>query len=229
MARAITKDPVKVQLLISAGNVGLLTAVDKFEAGKDTRLLTYAAWWIRKEMFDEIQRSGIVHVPSHKQKSVFKARKTGVYVCEHCGVHLDVDVDPRKVRTKCLKGRRHTFLLQECNDSLCSVVSFEEAPRLALVADRTTEEQSVDVTAMPLIRTALRRIPMRARDKYILLQYYNISEADRRTASKGLFQLSEITGITPERVRQIKEDLLREIKIELRRLSVNSVADVLEA
>jgi RNA polymerase primary sigma factor len=227
MARSITKDPARVQLLTSAGNVGLLVAIDKFEAEKDTRFLTYAAWWIRKEMFDEIQSSGIVHVPSHKQKSARKAQKTGIYVCENCGLRLDPEVDPRGVKNKCIKGKQHEFILRECDEVLSPTISIDDTLTLSISADVNVEEQVIDTSVAALIRNALRCIPMRARDKYILLQYYDIPETSRRTASKGLFQLSEVAGITPERVRQIKEKLLREIRIELRRMSVNNMTDVI--
>lgn len=51
--------------LIAAGNIGLLRALDKFDVSCNTRFLTYASWWIRHEMREEVRRIPQVHVPSH--------------------------------------------------------------------------------------------------------------------------------------------------------------------
>ena len=55
--------------LISAGNWGLLIAVNKFDAKKGTRFLTYAAWWIHEKMSDELSNLGLIHIPAHIQKA----------------------------------------------------------------------------------------------------------------------------------------------------------------
>src|SRR5205807_2658785 len=36
--------------VIAEGNIGLMTAVDRFEPSKGAKLSTYAAWWIRQSI-----------------------------------------------------------------------------------------------------------------------------------------------------------------------------------
>lgn len=55
--------------LISAGNLGLLVAVDRFETSKGTRFLTYAAWWVREKILEELDNMGVVRVPAYQQKA----------------------------------------------------------------------------------------------------------------------------------------------------------------
>lgn len=55
--------------LISAGNLGLLVAIDRFETAKGTRFLTYAAWWIREKILEELDNMGLVRVPAYQQKA----------------------------------------------------------------------------------------------------------------------------------------------------------------
>lgn len=55
--------------LISAGNLGLLVAVDRFALEKGTRFLTYAAWWVREKILEELDNMGVVRVPAYQQKA----------------------------------------------------------------------------------------------------------------------------------------------------------------
>jgi len=63
--------------LISAGNVGLLVAADRFDVTRNTKFLTYAAWWVREKILEELDGQGIIRVPAHKQKALRAQRKQG--------------------------------------------------------------------------------------------------------------------------------------------------------
>jgi len=63
--------------LISAGNIGLLVAADRFDTARNTKFLTYAAWWVREKILEELDSQGIIRVPAHKQKALRAQRKYG--------------------------------------------------------------------------------------------------------------------------------------------------------
>lgn len=63
--------------LISAGNIGLLVAADRFDSSRNTKFLTYAAWWVREKILEELDSQGIIRVPAHKQKALRAQRKYG--------------------------------------------------------------------------------------------------------------------------------------------------------
>lgn len=48
---------LKVMDLIQEGNIGLMRAVKTYNPYKDTRLITYAVWWIRSYIHDYIQKN----------------------------------------------------------------------------------------------------------------------------------------------------------------------------
>lgn len=63
--------------LISAGNVGLLVAADKYDPAHGTKFLTYAAFWVKEKIREELDNQGVVRVPVHKQKALRAQRKFG--------------------------------------------------------------------------------------------------------------------------------------------------------
>ena len=63
--------------LISVGNIGLLVAADRFDVTKKTKFITYAAWWVREKILEELDSQGLIRVPVHKQKALRAQRKYG--------------------------------------------------------------------------------------------------------------------------------------------------------
>ncbi|MEM8606340.1 MAG: sigma-70 family RNA polymerase sigma factor [Myxococcota bacterium] len=57
IAREYRRWGVPLEDLIQQGNLGLLKAAAKFDPGKQCRLITYAAYWIRAEIRDYVVRS----------------------------------------------------------------------------------------------------------------------------------------------------------------------------
>lgn len=44
--------------IIEEGNVGLIKAIDRFDSKKDTKVISYAVWWIRKCILEAIEKRG---------------------------------------------------------------------------------------------------------------------------------------------------------------------------
>src|SRR5262245_30328997 len=52
--------------LVAAGNLGLVQAAYKFDERRGLRFATYAAWWIRKEIAETLQRErSTIRVPRY--------------------------------------------------------------------------------------------------------------------------------------------------------------------
>lgn len=78
-ARDRTRDDELLAEFISAGNEGLLIAVEKYDptfksdaTGKPVRFLTYAAYWISVKMDEVLHRRGTVHLSVHLRKQTMQ-------------------------------------------------------------------------------------------------------------------------------------------------------------
>lgn len=71
--------------LVSEGNVGLMTAADKFDPGKGAKFSCYAAWWIKQSMRKAlVTQSRLVYIPGKSAQvamNIAKARRE--YSLEH--------------------------------------------------------------------------------------------------------------------------------------------------
>jgi len=222
-AKSITTNPEHVKKLISAGNVGLMIAVDKFKLKQNTRFLTYAEWWIRKEMLDEIRASKLVHVPTHRQKSLRKNIKEGKYLCKHCGMRTDYP-DEEESLPPCSESV-HEFELPLNN---YAAVMHDALPldNLSIDSNQDVEEDVIELDTENLLRKTLRRMHLSERDLFIFMAYFGVPQNDRKTEPKSLHQLAALTGITPERVRQIKEMKLKSIRSELKKNNITELSEV---
>lgn len=46
--------------IIEEGNIGLVTAIDRFNPKKDNKVISYAIWWIRKCIMEAIDKRGMI-------------------------------------------------------------------------------------------------------------------------------------------------------------------------
>jgi len=62
--------------LISEGNVGLVTAVDRFNIDKGCRFISYAVWWIRQSIITAIcEKSKMIRLPQNRAAELIKIEK----------------------------------------------------------------------------------------------------------------------------------------------------------
>lgn len=48
--------------IIEEGNIGLINAIDRFDPKKDTKVISYAVWWIRKTIIEAIEKKSTLDV-----------------------------------------------------------------------------------------------------------------------------------------------------------------------
>lgn len=79
IAREYRRWGVPLEDIVQQGNLGLLRAAAKFDPGKDCRLATYAAYWIRAEIREYVVRAfRVVRVGTTKgERRALRAYRTG--------------------------------------------------------------------------------------------------------------------------------------------------------
>ncbi len=62
--------------LIATGNLGLVTAVDRFEVDKNNRFISYAVWWIRQSILSALsEKTRMIRLPVNRVLELVKLEK----------------------------------------------------------------------------------------------------------------------------------------------------------
>lgn len=61
-------EPWMFEELVSAGNVGLLIGLQKYDPNSGFKFLTYAGWWVKQSILDHMSRWRLVRLPVGKQQ-----------------------------------------------------------------------------------------------------------------------------------------------------------------
>lgn len=193
MAHKRSKDPEAVKDYIAAGNVGLLKAADKFEWNRKPyiRFLTYAGWWIYKEMSDQdYTTASLVHVPAHRQKTQRRqAREFRAAIQEH---------GPEAARVRAMNPGLPEGV----------VTTLEAARHTPDVVDVEPTSTYESDRVRTLVRESIARLP--PREQTVLNLYFGVKDDAR-----NLVQIAAIMSMCPERVRQIKINGMQLLQGEL--------------
>src|ERR1700720_1444163 len=72
--------------VISEGNIGLMTAIDRFDPSKGAKLSTYAAWWIRQSIKRALSnQSKTIRLPIHFGDKISRMRRVARQMSEEIG------------------------------------------------------------------------------------------------------------------------------------------------
>ena len=211
--------------LISEGNIGLMQGVKKFEADRGFRLATYAMWWIRASIQEFILRSwSLVKMgTTAAQKKLFfnlrrmKARldafEDGDLRPEDLAkIAKDLGVTEAEVtsmnRRMALGGDTSLNVpMREDGEGQWQDWLADDAP---LQDERVAEAQEADVRHTMLV-SAMESL--NEREKFIL--------TERRLTDdpKTLEELSQVYGVSRERVRQIEVRAFEKLQKAMMRLA----------
>ena len=208
--------------LISAGNVGLMTAVDRFDATRGFKFISYAVWWIRQAIQQALaEDSRTVRLPLNCISLLRKIALTRQQLGDANGGEPDddkiasaLDLSVTEVRDTLLSGRRVVALDRTVFDE------DEDSTLLRRLAD-TAQEQPDEVITRSSSQKQLEMVleGLDEREHAIVRSYFGLDGSEPMT----LEQIGNRMGLTRERIRQLKERALRKLVPPSRRQAMRSL------
>lgn len=195
--------------LIQEGNVGLVKAATKFDPDQGVKFISYAVWWIRQSILSALARhSRSVRLPLNRATEMSRMLRTRSELRQELGrdpetdevaeeADLEVDTVQMLERLNAAEVRLDAPVGEE-DDSHLIERFFVEGPSV----EDGLEEKMLHEHVVRALST------IRSRDARVIRLYYGLHGAEEHT----LQEIGDILGVTRERVRQLRDRGLEEIR-----------------
>ena len=208
--------------LISEGNIGLMSAVERFDPAKGAKLSTYSSWWIKQAIRRGLaNQSKTIRLPVHIVDRIYQIRRTGLKLQEVLGreptdaeLAAEIGITVKEVTDMRASAIRPASLDAPLGDDetnrLADIVRDENAVSpYQHLEEKTTRKTLTDLVA---------KLPKR--EAAILRFRFGLDDERERT----LEEVGEEFGVTRERVRQLQNLALKKMRRMISALEITSAA-----
>jgi RNA polymerase primary sigma factor len=201
--------------LVNEGNIGLIQALETFDPSKGNRFLSYAIWYIRREINSYLNNDNLLIRKTNNTKTVYKLSKIkSKFFSEH-NRYPDVDEIAAILEDEYgLKIKDKTDLLDITTTSISTCFDDEDSRAFEnsqYFTDRTSVENEyqgeIDKEYNSSVSGALMSI-LSERESTIVRMAFGIGYNKEYTNH----EIGEEIGMTAERVRQIKGSAIEKMK-----------------
>jgi len=196
--------------LISEGNLGLIEAVKRFDETRGFKFITYAVWWIRQGILKALASEGkIARPPASRTNDLQKIERIRGVLTQQLGRYPTCEEIAHS--TEMSLKRTLNALETTQPDISMDAPSFpwEEEPLIDTFADPgpNPADRYERISLSNRLSACLDRLDQR--EALIIRAYFGLDDQ----ADLTLAQIGSQMGLTRERVRQLKDQALRKIRV----------------
>jgi len=193
--------------LVSAGNIGLITAAERFDESKGYRFITYAVWWIRQAILQALMEQSPVRLPVNRIDMLSRVARA-YQSLQHEEDH------PSREQVADILGLTEAQVEQTLleNQPVHSLDRpFEEGETDCLLDYLSDEQHSPEEQMFQdVLHEGIGHLLdlLKPREAEVLRLYFGLEDE----TAQSLEQIASRLELSRERVRQIKEIALRKLR-----------------
>lgn len=201
--------------LVNEGNIGLMQALDTFDASKGNRFLSYAIWYIRREINAYLNNDNLLIRKTNNTKTIYKLSKIKEKFYAENNRYPDVDEIAAILEAEYgLKIKDKTDLLDISTTSINTCFDDEDA-RAFENTPYFTEKTAVDNDYLPVMDNDFNSAVSGAlisslteREQTVIKMAFGIGYNKEYTNA----EIAEELGMSSERARQLKNGAIEKMK-----------------
>ncbi len=196
--------------LIQEGNMGLITAVDKFEYRRGYKFSTYAHWWIRQGITRAIaDQARTIRIPVHMNEVINKLNRVSRSLVQEKGREPTCEEIAKKMDLPVYKVHK-IMKISQVPFSLETPIGEEEDSHLGdFIEDKgipSPPDTVIQINLREKVEEALKNHTHR--EATILRMRFGLGDGNEHT----LEEVGQQFNVTRERIRQIEEKALRKLR-----------------
>lgn len=206
-AREYANRGMDFQDLIQEGNIGLIKAVDKYDASYGTKFSTYAYWWIKKAILDFL----IIQVKGEKLPNRlseiydrFKILYEQLYYLY--GTEPSIE-EVASILKLSIDDVRYLFFVLKRNNSLDYLIDSNKLDNEQILIDSSIDDIIDKRLLSKEISDLLNKANLTDKEKIVIVLEYGLCGK----VPKKPMEIARLLNISNERVRQIAVTALRKI------------------
>ena len=196
--------------LINEGNIGLITAADKFDETRGFKFISYAIWWIRQSILQAVaEYSSIVRRPQSQVAISNKIKNaTNAFLQDHQRypsaeelsdiIALEIEKIEKAIQAEAHVASIDAPITEDESTTMADTI----ASASEYASDRKVDYDSLCDDLMLVLKSILND-----KERAIIVQSFGIGCPER-----GLEDIGNDLGLTRERVRQIRERSLEKMR-----------------
>ncbi len=190
--------------LISEGNIGLITALDKFEPETGNHFISYAVWWIRQSILKAIgDKSRMIRLPMNKNTDFLQVQAAKARL-ETSGE----DVSLEDIAKECSMSEEDVKELLGYASNVTSLdapLAEGEGNTFGDFIESPIPGPEAEVIEKSLSESIDRILDsLSERERNVIIRRYGLHD----TKPLSLKEVGDIYGLTKERIRQIEKKVL---------------------
>lgn len=215
IAKRYRASQMPLQDLIQEGNLGLMTAVDKFDWRLGYKLSTYATWWIKQSITRAIAySSSTIRLPMHLRDEVRRFQTQVTLLSQQTAgpvsdeiISQGLNISPDRIRHLKDTAYRETTISLDSPIGVGADAHHTIGDRVADITSNDGYEQVDSEAAYENLLELLRGCGLEERECDVLIM--------RHVQGMSLEQVGQIYNVSRERIRQIESRAKRKAIFKL--------------
>jgi RNA polymerase primary sigma factor len=198
-AKQYVNQGVPLADLINAGNLGLIEAVNRYDPDKGYRFISFAVWYIRREILKEIYNTGrTVRYPITFISKITKVKKA---YDKFINENEREPTDDELLNLTNLTQKQYDKVI--LNKSYCQSLDTPLYEDVKLEDTIPDSEVDQDFTTDAILNCISH---LNAREQKVIKEYFGIG-----CPAKKVQEIAEELRLGPERVRQIRKEAIKKL------------------